>query len=98
MTNSGPVAELDKLRRFREAAELSGLKYHAVQRAAKRGILRLVAQLVRHAEDDDLLQAIVAAALPESYAGDTLIELSEMIAGRGEKASTKRLPMQASSR
>jgi hypothetical protein len=29
--------------------------------------LRLVAQLVRHTEDDNLLQAIVAAALPENY-------------------------------
>ena len=34
--------------------------------------LRLVAQLVRHTEDDNLLQAIVTAALPENYSGDTL--------------------------
>ena len=39
--------------------------------------LRLVAQLVRHTEDDDLLQAIVTAALPENYSGDTLAELPE---------------------
>ena len=31
--------------------------------------LRLVAQLVRHTEDDNLLQAIVAAALPETLLG-----------------------------
>ena len=47
--------------------------------------LRLVAQLVRHTEDDDLLQAIVTAALPETYAGDTLEELPGMIAGARQK-------------
>ena len=34
------VDELDKLRTYRAAAALSGLKYHVVQRAAKRGILK----------------------------------------------------------
>ena len=47
--------------------------------------LRLVAQLVRHSEDDDLLQAIVAAALPETYSGNTLEEVPEMIAGARRK-------------
>ena len=51
--------------------------------------LRLVAQLVRHTEDDDLLQAIVTAALPETYAGDTLKELPEMIAGARRKGFDK---------
>jgi hypothetical protein len=47
--------------------------------------LRLVAQLVRHTEDDDLLQAIVTAALPENYSGNTLEEVPEMIAGARRK-------------
>ena len=51
--------------------------------------LRLVAQLVRHTEDDNLLQAIVTAALPETYAGDTLKELPEMIAGARRKGFDK---------
>jgi hypothetical protein len=34
------VRELDKLRTFREAAVLSGLKYYVIQRAAKRGLLK----------------------------------------------------------
>ena len=51
--------------------------------------LRLVAQLVRHAEDDDLLQAIVTAALPENYSGNTLEELPEMIAGARRKGFDK---------
>jgi putative DNA primase/helicase len=51
--------------------------------------LRLVAQLVRHTEDDNLLQAIVTAALPETYAGDTLRELPEMIAGARRKGFDK---------
>jgi hypothetical protein len=47
--------------------------------------LRLVAQLVGHTESDNLLQAIVAAALPEDYAGNTLRELLNMIAGARRK-------------
>jgi hypothetical protein len=47
--------------------------------------LRLVAQLVRHTEDDNLLQAIITAALPENYSGNTLEELPEMIAGARRK-------------
>jgi putative DNA primase/helicase len=47
--------------------------------------LRLSAQLVKFTEDDNLLQAVVAAALPEKYAGDTLAELPEMIAGARRK-------------
>ena len=51
--------------------------------------LRLVAQLVRHTEDNDLLQAIVAAALPESYSGNTLAELPDMIASARRKGFDK---------
>jgi hypothetical protein len=51
--------------------------------------LRLVAQLVRHTEDDDLLQTIVAAALPENYSGNTLEEPPEMIAGARRKGFDK---------
>ena len=51
--------------------------------------LRLVAQLVRHTGDDNLLQALVTAALPETYAGDTLKELPEMIAGARRKGFDK---------
>jgi hypothetical protein len=40
MTNAGPVAELDKLRPLKEGAKLSGLKYHHLQRATKRGLVR----------------------------------------------------------
>ena len=39
MTNTGPVAELDKLRPLKEGAKLSGLKYHHLQRATKRGLV-----------------------------------------------------------
>jgi hypothetical protein len=51
--------------------------------------LRLVTQLVRHTDDDDLLQAIVTAALPENYSGNTLEELAEMIAGARRKGFDK---------
>ena len=51
--------------------------------------LRLVAQLVRHTEDDDLLQAIIAAALPESYSGNTIAELPGMIASARRKGFDK---------
>ena len=51
--------------------------------------LRLVAQLVRHTEDDNLLQALVTAALPENYSGDTLRELPGMIAGARRKGFDK---------
>jgi hypothetical protein len=51
--------------------------------------LRLVAQLVRHTEDDNLLQAIVAAALPESYSGNTIAELPGMIASARRKGFDK---------
>ena len=51
--------------------------------------LRLVAQLVRHTEDDHLLQAIVTAALPESYSGNTIAELPGMIAGARRKGFDK---------
>jgi hypothetical protein len=51
--------------------------------------LRLVTQLVRHTDNDDLLQAIVTAALPENYSGNTLEELAEMIAGARRKGFDK---------
>jgi hypothetical protein len=51
--------------------------------------LRLVAQLVRHTEDDALIEAVVAAALPENYSGDTLAELPGMIAGARKKGFDK---------
>ena len=51
--------------------------------------LHLIAQLVRHTQDDNVLQAIVTAALPETYAGDTLKELPEMIAGARRKGFDK---------
>src|SRR5262245_48081020 len=51
--------------------------------------LRLVAQLVRHTENNDLLFAIIAAALPENYSGNTLGELPEMIAGARRKGFDK---------
>jgi hypothetical protein len=35
-----PLHEIDKLRTFREAAEMTGLKYHVIQRAAKHGLLK----------------------------------------------------------
>ena len=51
--------------------------------------LRLVAQLVRHTEDDDLIEAIIAAALPENYSGNTLRELPGMIASARRKGFDK---------
>jgi hypothetical protein len=51
--------------------------------------LRLVAQLVRHTEEDALVKAIVAAALPENYSGNTLTELPRMIAGARMKGFDK---------
>ena len=51
--------------------------------------LRLVAQLSRHTQDDDLIGSLVAAALPEAYSGDTLDELLEMIAGARRKGFEK---------
>ena len=58
--------------------------------------LRLVAQLVRHTEDDNLLQAIVTAALPENYSGDTLRRTPRNDRGRAkEKASTRNPPVRA---
>jgi len=43
--------------------------------------LKLVAQLSRHSADDDYIRAIITAALPKNYAGNTLKELGVMIAG-----------------
>ena len=34
------IHESEKLRTFREAAKLSGLRYHVIQRAARRGLLK----------------------------------------------------------
>lgn len=51
--------------------------------------LRLAAQLVRCSEDDDLIAAIITAALPEGYRGDTVEELPEMIAGARRRGFDK---------
>ncbi|MCC3246086.1 hypothetical protein LG047_12260 [Methylocystis sp. WRRC1] len=42
---------------------------------------RFVAQLVRFTADEDRILALVAAALPPNYAGDTLMEIPAMVAG-----------------
>ena len=51
--------------------------------------LRFVAQLVRHTPDDNLIESVVAAALPETYSGDTLAELPRMIADARKKGFDK---------
>jgi hypothetical protein len=35
-----PIDELDKLRTYRQAAELLGIGYHKIQRAARKSIIR----------------------------------------------------------
>ncbi len=47
--------------------------------------LKLAALLVRHSDDDDHILAIIAAALPKNYSGNTLKELPEMITGARRK-------------
>jgi putative DNA primase/helicase len=47
--------------------------------------LRLAAQLVKHTDDDALIEALVMAALPEDYSGDSIAELPGMIAGARRK-------------
>jgi putative DNA primase/helicase len=47
--------------------------------------LKFVAQLVAHTDDDELIRAVVAAALPENYSGNTLGELPGMIASARRK-------------
>lgn len=54
--------------------------------------LKLVAQLVAHADVDEVIRSVVVAALPENYSGDTLKELPEMIAGARRKGFDERLP------
>lgn len=51
--------------------------------------LRFVAQLVKHANDDGLVEALVIAALPEHYSGDTIAELPGRIAGARRKGFDK---------
>jgi hypothetical protein len=51
--------------------------------------LRFVAQMVHHTNDDNLIEALVGAALPESYSGDTIAELPDMIAGARRKGFDK---------
>ncbi|MBZ0217182.1 MAG: hypothetical protein K8F25_11550, partial [Fimbriimonadaceae bacterium] len=41
--------------------------------------LTFVAQLVSHTQDEDRIQDLVAAALPEKYSGNTLAEVPEMV-------------------
>jgi hypothetical protein len=57
--------------------------------------LRFVAQLVRHTPDDNLIESVVAAALPETYSGDTLAELPGMIADARKKGFDKTAPKRA---
>jgi putative DNA primase/helicase len=57
--------------------------------------LRLVAQLVRYTLDDNLIESVVAAALPEAYSGDTLAELPRMIADARKKGFDKTAPKRA---
>ena len=47
--------------------------------------LKFVAQLVAHTDDDELIRAVVGAALPENYSGDTPKELPGMIASARRK-------------
>jgi hypothetical protein len=47
--------------------------------------LRLAAQLAKHTDDDALIEALVMAALPEDYSGDSIAELPGMIAGARRK-------------
>src|SRR5690349_17947375 len=49
------------------------------------GALRYVGQLVQHATDTDLIQAIVGGALPPNYSGDTLHEVPGMVASAIDK-------------
>jgi hypothetical protein len=35
-----PIHELDKLRTLHQAADMAGLKYHIIQRATRRGLLK----------------------------------------------------------
>jgi hypothetical protein len=51
--------------------------------------LRLSAQLVRYTEDEALIEAVIKAALPEDYPGDTLDELQGMIADARKKGFDK---------
>jgi hypothetical protein len=52
--------------------------------------LRLVGQLVQHSKDDDLVTAIVTAALPDGYLGDILKELPSTIAGARKRGFDKK--------
>ncbi len=51
--------------------------------------VRFVGQLVHQGADDEAINRIIAAALPESYSGDTLIELRDMIAGARRRGFDK---------
>jgi uncharacterized protein (DUF927 family) len=57
--------------------------------------LRLSAQLVKYAEDDARIEAVLKGALPESYSGDTLAELPRMIADARKKGFDKTAPKSA---
>jgi hypothetical protein len=52
--------------------------------------LKFVAQLVAHADDDELIRSVIVAALPENYSGDTLKELPGMIASARRKGFSDR--------
>jgi hypothetical protein len=47
--------------------------------------LKFAAQLVAHADADERIHSVVAAALPENYSGDTLKELPGMITSARRK-------------
>jgi hypothetical protein len=51
--------------------------------------LRLIGQLVQHSQDDGLIAAIITAALPDGYAGDTLREAPKMVADARKKGFDK---------
>jgi hypothetical protein len=50
----------------------------------------LIAQLVAHTQDEDLLHAIVASGLPSHYQGNTLREIPSMVRGALRKGFDKR--------
>jgi hypothetical protein len=52
----------------------------------------LIAQLVAHTQDEDLLHAIVASGLPADYNGNTLREIASMVKGAVRKGFDKRAP------
>lgn len=54
--------------------------------------LRLIAQLVRHTDDETLLAEVVGSGLGANYRGNTLSELPEMIRGALKKGFDQEIP------